>query len=112
MGFWNADAQTMAAMRRDMDEDPKRLEKLVRKLKKDGRFTVQGRDYARKKGESTPLLADWYNKKDISVGRYCPADETLYSPALADTLVDGFSFLEPVYRYFKSFCKAGLEDLK
>ena len=58
------------------------------------------------------MLADWYNKKDISVGRYCPADETLYSPALADTLVDGFSFLEPVYRYFKSFCKAGLEDLK
>ena len=53
-------------------EDPKRLEKLVRKLKKDGRFAVQGRDYARKKGESTPLLVDWYNKKDISVGRYCP----------------------------------------
>ena len=112
VGFWNADAQTMAAMRRDMDEDPKRLEKLVRKLKKDGRFAVQGQDYARKKGESTPLLVDWYNKKDISVGRYCPIDETLYSPALADALVDGFSFLEPVYRYFKSFCKAGLEDLK
>ena len=47
---------------------------MVRRLSKDGRFAVQGKDYARKKGESTPLLAEWYNKKDISVGRYCPAD--------------------------------------
>ena len=112
VGFRNADAQTMAAMRRDMDQDPKRLEKLVRRMKKDGRFSVQGKDYARKKGETTPLLAEWYNKKDISVGRYCPIDETLYSPALADILVDGYCFLEPYYQYFKSFCKAGLEDLK
>ena len=102
----------MAAMRRDMDEDPKRLEKLVRRLNKDGRFTVQGTDYARKKGESTKLLAEWYNKKDISVGRYSPIDNTLYQPELVDTLVDGFSFLEPYYQYFKSFSKNGLEDLK
>ena len=112
VGFWNADAQTLAAMRRDMDQDPKRAEKLVRRLSKDGRFAVQGKDYARKKGESTPLLAEWYNKKDISVGRYCPADEALFSPELVDTLVDGYNFLEPYYQYFKSFCKAGLEDLK
>ena len=112
VGFWNAGAQMFVAMRRDMDQDPRRAEKLVRRLSKDGRFAVQGKDYARKKGESTPLLAEWYNKKDLSVGRYCPADEALFSPGLADTLADGYSFLEPVYRYFKSFCKAGLEDLK
>ena len=58
VGFWNADAQTLAAMRRDMDEDPRRLEKLVRRLNKDGRFAVQGQDYARKKGDATPLLAE------------------------------------------------------
>jgi len=111
VGFWNAGAQTMAAMRRDMDEDPKRAEKLARKLKKDGRFAVIGQDYARKKGETTPLLAEWYNKKDISLGSYHPLDETLYSHDLVDKLVDGFCFLEPYYQYFKSFCKAGLEDL-
>ncbi len=112
VGFWNADAQTLAAMRRDMDEDPKRAEKLARRLNRDGRFTVQGRDYARKKGDTTPLLAEWYNKKELSIGRYSPVDETLYTPELADLLVDGYSFLEPVYQYFRSFCKAGLEDLK
>lgn len=112
VGFWNAGAQTMAAMRRDMDEDPKRLEKLVRRLRRDGRFSVQGTDYARKKGESTKLLADWYNKKDVSVGAYRPIDELLFSPALADELLDGYCFLEPVYQYFNAFCKAGLDDLK
>lgn len=112
VGFWNAGAQTMAAMRADMDRDPKRAEKLARKLKKDGRFAVYGQDYARKKGETTPLLTEWYNKKDISIGRYCPIDESIYSRGLADTLSDGYDFLEPCYQYFKSFCKAGLEDLK
>ena len=95
-----------------MDEDPRRLEKLVRRMNRDGRFAVQGRDYARKKGESTKLLAEWYNKKDISVGAYLPFGEALYTPALVDTLVDGYAFLEPYYQYFKSFCQAGLEDLK
>ena len=105
-------SQTLASMRKDMDENPKRLEKLVRRMNKDGRFQVQGRDYARKKGESTPLLASWYNKKEISVGCERPFDELLYSPELADALVDGFTFLEPCYQYFQSFCKNGLEDLK
>ena len=35
VGFWNAGAQTLAAMRRDMDQDPRRAEKLVRRLSKD-----------------------------------------------------------------------------
>lgn len=102
VGFWNAGAQTMAAMRRDMDQDPKRLEKLVRRMRRDGRFNVQGTDYARKKGEATKLLADWYNKKDISVGRYSPVDEALFTPELVDVLVDGYAFLEPYYQYFQS----------
>ena len=61
---------------------------------------------------STKLLADWYNKKDISVGGYRPIDKLLFSPALADELLNGYCFLEPVYQYFNAFCKAGLDDLK
>lgn len=112
VGFWNAGAQTMAAMRRDIDGDPKRLERLARRMNKDGRFSVYGTDYSRKKGESSKLLEDWYNKKDISVGRYNPADEALFSSELVDVLVDGYQFLEPYYQYFKSLSKNGLEDLK
>ena len=112
VGFWNATAQVMAAMRKDIDGDPKRLEKLVRRLKRDGRFQVQGRDYARPKGDPSPLLAPWYNKREISVGCYRPFDGLVCSPGLVEELVDGFTFLEPVYQYFRSFCENGLEDLK
>ena len=112
VGFWNAGAQTMAAMRRDIDENPKRLEKLARRLQKDGRFEVQGQDYARKKGEPSPILSPWYNKKDISIGCNRPFDDLVCSPALTDALVAGFTFLVPYYQYFKSFCTTGLEDLR
>ena len=98
--------------RRDIDENPARLEKLVRRLRRDGRFQVQGKDYARPKGNPSPLTAEWYNKRDISVGCQREFDQLACSPALVDELVDGFIFLEPVYQYFQSFCKNGLEDLK
>lgn len=112
VGFWNADAQTMAALRRDIDEDPARLSRLARRLAKDGRFRLQGQDYARPKGDPSPLLTPWYNKKSLSIGCDRPFDELVCSPELADTLLDGFVFLEPYYQYLKSFCKNGLEDLK
>jgi len=112
VGFWNASPQTMAAMRRDIDGNPQRLEKLARRLDRDGRFHVQGREYARKKGDPSPLLTPWYNKKEISVGCDRPFDDLLCSPELVNALVDGFAFLEPCYQYFRSFCKNGMDDLK
>ena len=112
VGFWNADAQTMAALRRDIDENPQRLAKLARRLAKDGRFQLQGQDYARSKGDPSPLLTPWYNKKSLSIGCERPFDELVCSPELVDTLVDGFTFLKPYYLYLTSFCKNGMEDLK
>ena len=112
VGFWNATAQTMAAMRRDIDENPQRLAKLARRLNKRGDFQLQGRDYARPKGDPSPLLTPWYNKKDISIGLDRPYDETVCSPALVDALIEGYDFLAPYYQYFDSFCKNGLVDLQ
>ena len=112
VGFWNATAQTMAAMRRDIDENPQRLAKLVRRLNKRGDFQLQGREYARPRGTPSPLLTPWYNKKDISIGLDRPYDETVCSPALVDALIEGYDFLAPYYQYFDSFCKNGLVDLQ
>ena len=100
----------MKPLRRDIDEDPKRLEKIARRIQKDGAFSVQGQDYARPKGDPSPLLTPWYNKRSISVGCERPFDELVCSPALTDTLVEGFTFLEPCYEYFKSF-SGGAGDL-
>ena len=112
VGFWCATPAMMAAMRRDMDEDPRRLERLARRLSRQKDFQLQGQDYARPKGEPGPLLAPWYNKKSLSIGCNRPFDDLVCSPELADTLVEGFEFLLPYYMYFDSLCKTGLEDLK
>ena len=113
VGFWNAAPATMKAMREEMEQHPERLEKLARRLKRDGRFAVQGEDYKKMaKAPPSDLLAPWYTKKHMSVGLDRPFDDLVCSPALVDELVNGFTFLEPYYQYFKSFCRAGLEDLK
>lgn len=112
VGFWNASPQTMAAMRRDMDETPQRLEKLARRLNKQDVFQLQGQEYARPKGSPSPLLTPWYNKKSISIGCERPFDDLVCSPELVDTLLEGYAFLVPYYQYFSSFCSSGLEDLK
>lgn len=112
VGFWNASPAMMAAMRRDIDQHPQSLEKLARRLKRQKVFALQGPDYAKPKGDPSPLLTPWYNKKSISIGCERPFDDLVCSPALVDALVDGYVFLEPYYRYLASFCKTGLEDLK
>lgn len=112
VGCWSASPSMMAAMRREIDESPKRLEKLARRLNKQNIFQLQGTNYVRQKGNPSPLLTPWYNKKSISIGCDRPFDTLLCSPELVNTLVEGFVFLEPYYQCLSSFCKTGLKDLK
>lgn len=46
-------------------------------------------------------------KNPWSIGCTRPLDEGLYSPALVDTLVDGFTFLMPYYDYFSTLWADG-----
>ena len=102
MGFWCAKPVVMEKHRARIDRNPKPLLRLENKLRKQDQFVLNGPEYARQKTCPEPKLASWYNKKSLSVGRECPLSEELYSPALIDTLVDGFSFLMPYYDYFST----------
>ena len=102
MGFWCAKPVVMEKHRARIDRNPKPLLRLENKLRKQDQFVLNGPEDARQKTCPEPKLASWYNKKSLSVGRECPLSEELYSPALADTLVDGFSFLMPYYDYFST----------
>ena len=112
VGFWCVSPAMMAAMRRDMEEHPQHLEKLARKLNRQKDFQLQGQDYARPKAAPSPLLQPWYRKRNISIGCDRPFDDLLCSSELPEALVRGYSFLEPYYQYFLSFCGGGLEDLR
>ena len=95
--------------RRQIDRAPGELEKLVRRFNRQDVFTLTGPDYARSKGEVSDLLRPWYQKKSLSLQHELPLDEKIFSPALADEIVENFHLLLPFYHYFSRLCAAALQ---
>ena len=102
MGFWDAPPVTMAKLRARMDRDPKPLEKLTRTLNRQDFFTLDGPEYKRPGKAPSPLLQPWYGKRSFVLGHEETHCDLLWSRALADRLVEGFTFLLPYYRYVLS----------
>ena len=100
----------MAAYRRGLDQHPETLSRLVRQFNKQGVFTLSGPEYARSKGETTALLQPWYNRKSINLQHDGPLDERIFSPELAQDVIDGFRALMPLYRYFDKLCASVAES--
>ena len=102
MGFWDAPPVTMAKLRARMDRDPKPLEKLTRTLDRQDFFTLDGPEYKRPGKAPSPLLQPWYGKRSFVLGHEEAHCDLLWTHALADRLVEGFTFLLPYYRYVLS----------
>ena len=100
-GFWDMDAATAAKHRARIDNDPKPLETLARRLNK-SRFRLDGPEYKRPKGDVGKLLNPWYNRKNLAVTYDDNPDGVLFTPQLEDELIDAFRFLMPYYEYFYS----------
>lgn len=63
-GYWDAGAATMAKLRARIDNDPKPLERLARRLNK-SKFVLSGEEFKRPKGDAGKLLNPWYNRKTL-----------------------------------------------
>ncbi len=102
MGYYAAAPLTMAKFRRRLEQAPKLFEPMVRQFAAQSEFFLDGDKYARPKGDPSSLLADWYERKSISLCCERTADELLFSRALADTVVQGFLRLMPYFDYFST----------
>lgn len=102
LGYYSAPPLTMAKFRARLNRDPKPFEKLARAFGKQDAFVLDGEDYKRPKGGTTPLLAPWYNKRSFSLSGSRPNEGVLFTPELADELIGGYERLTPYYRYFIS----------
>ena len=102
MGFWGAQPIIMEKHRARINRDPKPLLELHNRLAKQREFVLEGPEYKRTKPCGEPKLSTWYNKKSLSVGHEEELTELLYTPALVDRLVEGFTFLLPYYDYFST----------
>lgn len=97
-GYWDAGAATMAKLRARIDNDPKLLERLARRLNK-SKFVLSGEEFKRPKGDAGKLLNPWYNRKNIAIGYDDNPEGVLFTPQLKGEVLDGFRFLMPYYQY-------------
>ena len=99
MGCYDPTPVTMAKLRARIDRDPKSLETLARRLKRQKEFQLEGEEYKRPKGDPGPLLFPWYNRRQIVLSSDHNCEGLLFTPELADQMLAGFRFLVPYYRW-------------
>ena len=99
LGFWCAQAATMAKFRARLDRDPQKAEKLIHALNGQTEFVLEGPEYAKAKAAPTDALAAWYNKKNFSFQHAEKNSAVLYDHGLVDRLTEGMEFLMPFYRF-------------
>lgn len=102
MGYYCARPVQMEQYRRRILRDPKPLERLARKLERQELFHLEGEEYKRSKGECSPVLKPWFNRKNITLCAPHEPDERMTTPALKEDILEGFRWLMPYYRYFKA----------
>ena len=100
LGYYAARAETMAKLRARIDKNPKAFEKLIAPLDEQSEFVLEGPEYVRKKVAPTVKTGAWYNKKTFALIHNQQIDGDLFSPELPDRLVNGYTFLMPLYDYF------------
>lgn len=97
LGFWCAQAATMAKLRARLDKQPQKAWELLRGLNRE--FELTGPEYAKAKKPPIPELAAWYNKKNFSFEHTEKNSAVLYDRALVDRLCEGMQSLVPFYRF-------------
>ncbi|NCB63157.1 MAG: DUF2461 domain-containing protein [Clostridia bacterium] len=102
LGYYYARPVTMLKFRKRLDTDPKPFEKLVKKFNRQSAFVLDSEGYKKPKGDPGALLYDWYNSRGFSLTSEHKHDKLLYSPELADRLIDAYDSLMPFYQYLIS----------
>ena len=96
-GWWTPPAAA-ARLRRLIDNDPKRAEKILKELDAQKELTLTGPCYARPKGHADEAIGRLYNLRSVSVESARPYDALSASPELADWVKAHFASLVPLYQ--------------
>lgn len=106
LGYYCATRDTMELFRQTLRDSPRAFLAVAACLKPT--FTLEGESYKRPLIKDQPAeLAEWYNRKSFAAMTTRQDMEALFSADLVTTLAQGFSQLEPLYRYLM-----GIESMK
>lgn len=98
LGYYSASRPTMALFRQTLLEDPPRFLKVAECLGDE--FVLEGESYRRPLIKDQPAaLAHWYNRKSFAAMAIRQDMSALFNGELVTVLAEGFTRLEPLYRY-------------
>lgn len=103
MGFYEGRPAYMQAFRKKVDAAPDAFERLVKDTAKMKEFVLYGDSYKRPmgKGDYSPAVMDWYQRKSLGLTASREIDDLLFSPELVDFVVEGWEKLLPMYRFLR-----------
>lgn len=103
MGFYEGRPTYMQAFRKKVDAAPDAFERLVKDTAKMKEFVLYGDSYKRPmgKGNYSPAVMDWYQRKSLGLTASREIDDLLFSPALVDFVVEGWEKLLPMYGFLR-----------
>ncbi len=102
MGYYSMRPELMEQYRRRILREPEVLEELALMLQNQSCFRLEGEEYKRSKGQVSPALAPWFNRKNISITCYRKPNKKMTTKALKKELLEGYRWLMPYYEYFKA----------
>ena len=99
LGFWSTKPGLMAALRRAIDANPARFERLAAEVEAIPGIKLQGEVYKRPKGDHGGRIDAWYNRKYVMLEHAGDFGEALCTPELPQRLVALYEKLLPMYGY-------------
>ncbi|MDR3439635.1 DUF2461 domain-containing protein [Telmatospirillum sp.] len=100
MGYYAANAATMAAVRRRMAVHPERLQDAMETAEKAG-YGLEGELYKRPRlpADLPPQILDWFRRKNVYVVKNEVIDATFHSEAIVELLRNSFRASAQLYRF-------------
>ena len=104
LNLWRPKPAAMAAFRRDLEEDPKRFRRILRKAELETGAKFQAAGYKRPKPCARADMDPWYNwKGDITCAVEEPVGPGIFSRELKDRAETVLKALLPALEYFQKF---------
>ena len=102
MGLYMPKKKVMDNFRDSVEYNSKEFQEITQKTVIDRGFDINGDDYKRRLDNNLPeYFQQWYQKRNVWVGKTKPIGKELYSSSFADMLIEDFQALEWLYNFFK-----------
>lgn len=104
LGFWCATAAQAEAFRKAVDANPARFSAIAEDLAALKDYKIEGPEYKKPKGDYSPAVNAWYNRKSASLVKTEDFGGEILLPEFPQILADSFTPLLPMWQFLDRAC--------